>query len=256
MQVYPEHATETFTCVVWTDQGTGELVRYSHEDNGVPLAPAQAVQLIQRATRSLSVSDAEAPVVEIVLDAGDMRAVPVYTWADASHVVPLLLAVRRRITLRCAPLASVEHEEERRTRLERRWSNRADGRTVYLDQGHTQGMSAYGALEDDHDVARVVVRTGCHDSAQLIQLALYLGYPVILWDHDAPQAVADTHFAPLDPEGALPELPERVRRYWAKVCTDPARHPVRPVLLLDNPERTLPPVLTMTRHFASDEASI
>src|SRR5690606_37479519 len=83
VQVYPEHATETFTCVVWTDQGTGELVRYSHEDNGVPLAPAQAVQLIQRATRSLSVSDAEAPVVEIVLDAGDMRAVPVYTWADA-----------------------------------------------------------------------------------------------------------------------------------------------------------------------------
>ncbi|TRO57080.1 hypothetical protein [Streptomyces sp. IB201691-2A2] len=256
VQLYPEPATETFTCVVWTDQGTGELARYSHEDNGVPLAPAQAVRLIQRATRSLSVSDTEAPVVEIVLDAGDMRAVPVYTWADAGHVVPLLLAVRRRITLRCAPLASIEHEEDRRTRLERRWSRRADGRAVYLDQGHAQGMSAYGALEDDHDVARVVVRAGCHDSAQMIQLALYLGYPVILWDHDAPQAVADSHFVPLDPEGTLPELPERVRRYWAKVCADPARHSVRPALLLDNPERKLPPVPSMTRQFASDEASI
>ena len=256
VQVYPESVTKTFTCVIWTDPGTGELARYSHDDNGLPLAPAQAVQLIQRATRSLSISDAEAPVVEIVLDAGDLLGVPVYTWGDADGVVPLLLAVRRRIVLRCAPLASIEHEEDRRARLNRRWSHSADGKTVYLDQEHTQGMSAYGILEEDHDVARVVVRASCHDSAQMIQLALYLGYPAILWDHEAIGTPTDTHFVPLDPEGTLPELPERVRRYWAKAYADPACHPVRPALLLDNPEQRLPPLPAMTHQFASDEASM
>jgi hypothetical protein len=102
----------------------------------------------------------------------------------------------------------------------------------------------------------VVVKTSCDDSAQMIQLALYLGYPVILWDHDASQDIADAHFVPLDPEGPLLELPERVRKYWAKVCMDPARHPARPALLLDDPEKQLPPVPALTRQFSSDEASV
>lgn len=255
VQVYPEHATNTFTCVVWTDTGTGELVRYPHDDNGVPLTPAQAVRLIQRATRSLSASDAEAPVVEIVLDAGDMLAAPVYAWSDPEPV-PMMLAVRRRMVLRCAPLASIEHEDDRRARLERRWSRHADGRAFYLDQAHTEGDSAYGILEEDQDVARVVVRTNCHDSARMIQLALYLGFPVIMWDAHAPQPVTDTHFAPLEPEGPLLELPERVRSYWAKICADSGRYPVRPALLLDDPDQQLPPVQALTPQFASDEASV
>jgi hypothetical protein len=258
VQVYPEHAAKRFACVVWADPGTGQLTRFMHEDNGVPLAPAQAVQLIERAIRSLSVSDAEAPVVEIVLDLADMLAVPVHIWngADASHLVPLLLSVRRRITLRCAPLASLDREEDRRARLQRRWSSRTDGKTVYLNQECAEMTHAYGTLEEDHDVTRVVVATGRDKSAQMVQLALYLGYPVILWDHDAPQAVADTHFAPLDPQGTLPELPERVRSYWAKVCKDPVRYPARPALVLDDPDRQLPPVLAMTSQPVSDEASM
>ncbi|MFD7878079.1 hypothetical protein ACFV5G_28960 [Streptomyces sp. NPDC059766] len=260
VQIYPgpDSATQTFTCVVWSDPGTGELVRHTHDDNGIPLSPAQAVRLIEHAIRSLSVSDAEAPVVEIILDAGDMLTVPVHTWngADAHHVVPLRLAVRRRIALRCAPLASTAHEDDRRTRLERRWNGRADGKAVYLDQGHAQGDSAYGRLEEDHDVARVVVRASRDDATRMIQLALYLGYPVILWDHDTSEAVPDTYFEPLDPEGTIPELPERVRRYWAKVCEDSVRNPVRPGLLLDNPERQMPPAPAMPRQSASDEASM
>lgn len=258
VQVYPEAPTQTFTCVVWSDPGTGELARYVHDDNGVPLSPAQAVRLIERAIRSLSVSDTEAPVVEIVVEARDMRSVPVHTWngADADDVVPLLLAVRRRMALRCAPLASVEAEEGRRAMLERRWNGRADGKAIYLDQGHAQGDSAYGRLEADQDVARVVVRAGGDDGARMIQVALYLGYPVILWDQDAAQAVSDTYFVPLDPEGTISELPERVRRYWANVCEDPVRHPVRPTLLLDNPELQMPPAPAMPRQSASDEASM
>ncbi|MEU0603175.1 hypothetical protein ABZ484_33865 [Streptomyces sp. NPDC006393] len=258
VQIYPEPATQMFTCVVWSDPGTGELARHAHDDNGIPLAPAQAVRLIEHAIRSLSVSDAQAPVVEIVLEAGDMLSVPVHTWngADTHHVVPLLLAVRRRIALRCAPLASTAHEDDRRARLERRWNGRADGKAVYLDQEHAQGQSAYGRLEEDHDVARVVVRAGRDDGARMIQLALYLGYPVILWDHDASEAVSETYFVPLDPEGTIPELPERVRKYWAKVCEDPVGHPVRPALLLDDPERQMPPAPAVPRQSASDEASM
>ncbi|MFE2584662.1 caspase family protein [Streptomyces sp. NPDC059378] len=258
VQVYPEPAAGTFTCVVWSDPGTGELGRYAHDDNGIPLAPDQAVRLIERAIRSLSVSDTQAPVVEIVLEAADMLAVPVHTWngADPGHVVPLLLAVRRRLALRCAPLASAEAEESRRAMLERRWNGRGDGKAVYLDPIHAGGYSAYGRLEADQDVARVVVRAGGDDAARMIQFALYLGYPVILWDHDAAQAVPDSYFVPLDPEGTISELPERVRRYWAKVCEDPIQHPVRPALLLDNPERQMPPALAVLRQSASDEASM
>ncbi|MEU1466312.1 caspase family protein [Streptomyces sp. NPDC005727] len=258
VQVYPDPAAQTFTCVVWSDPGTGELARYAHDDNGIPLAPARAVRLIERAIRSLSVSDNQAPVVEIVLEAADMLSVPVHTWngADPGHVVPLLLAVRRRLALRCAPLASTEAEEGRRAMLARRWHGRADGKAVYLDQIHAQGYSAYGRLEADQDVARVVVRTGGDDAARMIQLALYLGYPVILWDHEAAQALSDTYFVPLDPEGTIPELPERVRRYWAKVCEDPVGHPVRPALVLEDPERQMPPAPAMPRPSARDEASM
>lgn len=258
VQIYPEPATQTFTCIVWSDPGTGELARHSHDDNGISLTPAQAVRLIEHAIRSLSVSDAEAPMVEIVLEAGDMLSVPVHTWngADAHHGVPLLLAVRRRMALRCAPLASTAREDDRRARLERRWNGRSDGKAVYLDQGHAQGESAYGRLEEDHDVARVVVRASRDDGARMIQLALYLGYPVILWDHDSSEAVSDTYFVPLDPEGTIPELPERVRRYWANVYEDPVRHPVRPALLLDSPERQMPPAPAMPPQSSNDEASM
>ncbi|MER5757364.1 hypothetical protein [Streptomyces sp. NPDC002088] len=258
VQVYTDCSAKRFTCVVWADPGTGELARYTHPDNGDSLTPARAVQLIERAIRSLSVSDAAAPVVEIVLDPEDMLNVPVHTWngAESDGLIPLLLAVRRRIALRCAPLASIEREEDRRARLERRWNRCVDGKTVYLDEWHVQDWRAYGALEEDHDAARVVVRAGRNDSASMIQLALHLGYPVIMWDHDATEAVADTHFVSLDPEGTLQGLPERVRSYWAKVHRDSSRHPARPALLLDSPHRQLPPVLEMTRQSLSDEASM
>lgn len=260
VQVYPDRSTKTFICVVWADPGTGELARYTHPDNGASLAPAQAVQLIERAIRSLSVSDEAAPVVEIVLDPDDILNVPVHTWngaeADSLFPFPLLLAVRRQIALRCAPMASIEREEDRRARLERRWNRCADGKAVYLDEWHAQEWRAYGALEEDHDAARVVIRAGRDNSAPMIQLALLLGYPVIMWDHETTEAVSDAHFAPLDPEGTLPELPERVRKYWTKVYREPSHHPVRPALLLDGPDPQLPPVLAMTRQSVSDEASM
>ncbi|MFH8937535.1 VMAP-C domain-containing protein [Streptomyces griseosporeus] len=248
VHVHPDHAHDTFVCVVWSDPGTGELVRYDHLDNGEPLSSEQAVQLIERAIRSLSVSDAAAPLVEMVLDPADIGTVPVHTWngAEAESLFPLLLAVRRRMALRCAQLARPEYEEDRRVRLERRWNRCADGKVVHLYESHALGMGAYSALEEDHDAARVVIHAGRGTNERMIQLALRLGYPVIMWDHEATEAVPADHFDPLVPDGTLSDLPERVRRYWAKACAGTTEHPARPALLLDDPGRRLPPAPPIT----------
>lgn len=238
-----------FTCVMWVDTGSGELVRAA-EQSGTPLSPRDVVRHIQRTVSQLrALTDPSAPpaVVEILLQP-DALHLPVDSWngADDEDPLPLLLGVEHATVLRCAPLSAPEREEQRRAELERRWAGRHNDKVVHLDHRHAEGHAAYGALKTDAGAARAVVRAGPPGRDRLVQAALLLGYPVVLWDRQATGPTPDAHFTPLRPEASVEGLPWRIRDYRARACADPAAHPACPALLLEDAEHPLPPVLSLT----------
>ncbi|MGY1581118.1 VMAP-C domain-containing protein [Streptomyces sp. MN13] len=257
VQIHPGDTEDSYTCVVWTDPGTGELSRYGHTDNGVLLGSARAVQLIDKAARSLTTADGAVPVVEIVMQQDDLPALAVHAWDGAPGDVPVLLGVEQQIALRCAPMASTDKEDRRRDLLRRRWAGRALGRVVYLDESHAaddpRASRAYGTLRADPEAARVVVCSGRRAGSALVRVALASGYPVILWDSEDSHGLVPEDFAPLQPEGDLDGLPARVQTYWAQTQADGPQHPLRPALLLEDPDRPLPPVLSLTRSSVAEE---
>ncbi|WP_043671103.1 VMAP-C domain-containing protein [Streptomyces xylophagus] len=255
VEIYPEGTQDSYTCIVWTAPGTGELSRYGHTDNGVPVTSERAMRLIDRAARSLTTDEGTTPVVEIVLQHDDLLNIPVHAWDGApGEPPPILLGVEQQIALRCAPMASADREERRRDSLRRRWASRSLSQVVYLDESNAvDDRQAYGTLSCDRNASRVVVRSGRRNCAALVRAALFAGYPVVLWDSADSHALATADFAPLQPDGALHELPERVQSYWARAQADGARHPLRPALLLEDHDQQLPPVLSLTRSSIPEE---
>ena len=236
---------ERFTCVMWIDTGAGDLVQASGQSME-PLSPRGVVRCIERTVLALREVTGETASVEILLQP-DAVQLPVDSWngSDDGDPLPTLLGVQWETVLRCSPLASPEREERRRADLKRRWAERHNDTVVYLDDRHAEGHAAYGALMEDVGAARAVVRAGPSGRDRLVQAALRLGYPVVLWDRQSAGPVQDTHFAPLQPEAAVGELPWRVRSYRAKACQDPVAHPVCPAVLLEDADHPLPPVLSL-----------
>ncbi|MFD5538804.1 hypothetical protein ACFWIJ_13435 [Streptomyces sp. NPDC127079] len=237
---------ESFTCVMWVDPGSGALEQAAEQSRG-PLSPREVVRRIRRTVSLLRRVTDEAPLLEILLQS-DAVHLPVESWngADDEDDLPTLLGVEWAAVLRCAPLASVELEEQRQADLRRRWAARHNDTVVYLDDRHTKPNAAYGALRKKPYAARAVVRAGPDGRDRLVQTALKLGYPVVLWDRQSPGPVPDTHFDPLSPSGAVDGLPSRVQSYRAEACENPVTHPVCPAVLLEAVDRPLPPVLRLT----------
>lgn len=257
-EIYPSGTQDSYTCVIWTDPGTGELSRFGHADNGAALNSARATRLIDRAAWSLTADDGTTPVVEIVMEHDNLLAIPIHAWDGApGEAPPLLLGVEQQITLRGAPMASVDKEDRRQALLKQRWAGRWGDHVVYLDESlaanDPRATRAYGMLKSDRDAARVVVRSGRKAGAALVRVALAVGYPVIVWDSEDSSGLPCDAFAPLQPDGDLHELPARVQTYWARAQADHARHPLRPALLLEDHNRQLPRKLSLTRSPAPGE---
>ncbi|MET9736264.1 hypothetical protein ABZZ79_38275 [Streptomyces sp. NPDC006458] len=241
-----DDGADHYTCVIWLDPGTGALTQAA-EQSAAPLSPREVVRRIQRTVSSLRGITRETPIVEILLQPEAVH-LPVDAWngADEDDELPLLLGVEWSTALRCAPLADPGREEQRQAGLRNRWTGRHGDTVVFLDDGHTKGYAGYGALMADVGAARAVVRAGPDGRDRLVQAALRLGYPVVLWDRQASAQVPDTYFAPLRPEQAVDGLPRRVRDYRAQACMNPSAHPLRPAVLLEDADRPLPPVLSLT----------
>ncbi|MFG2277743.1 hypothetical protein ACGFNQ_03520 [Streptomyces asoensis] len=244
-----------FASVIWLDTGAGELMQ-APDQSGAPTRPREVVRLIEAAVHRLAAITDLPPVVEIVLQP-DALQLPVDSWdgSDDDDLLPCLLGVEWETVLRCFPSASPEREKQRLAELRRRWSGRYNDTVVYLDDRHAEGYAAYGALKEDVDAARAVVRAGPSHRDRLVRAALLLGYPVVLWDREASGPVPNAHFSPLRPGAPVDRLSWRVRDYRAGACRDPVAHPVRPALVLEDADRPLPPVLALTEPPASDEAS-
>lgn len=240
------HGGPTFSCALWIDVGTGPLVRVSHEPHSGPFVPQRIVRFVQKAAADLGAVGGAEPRVEILLSDDDLF-LPVDTWdgADAAAAVPMLLGVDRAIAIRCRPLGSAERERERQAQLRARWCDH-EGRTIFLDEKHVAGYAAYGALKEDPAATRVVVCTGSPAREQLVRTAVFLGYPVVLWDREALSPVPETRFAPLTAEADVYQLPERARSYRARALNAPDEYTMRPALLWEKPAWPLPPVLSLT----------
>ena len=257
VQLFPESedlgTARRFSCTIWTGSGAGPLARIQDPPSDL-LTPAQVVMQIQRAATELDFDDAQ-PVVEIVLRLEHI-GLPVDTWdgADDDHLVPMILSIERPLVLRCAPLANRTREALRRKQLTVRWRNGLNDAVVCLYERNGAADSAYGVLMQSGVAARTVIYAGRRSRDALIHLALYLGYPVVLWDRDAQPPLHEDHFRPVAPDQNVNGLPERVRAHLAKSCIEPARQRLRPALLLDNPELPLPETPLLVNP-ATDERS-
>lgn len=248
VQLFPETddlaTASRFTCTIWTGAGAETLKQHAASSSH-PLSSGQVVRRIQRAAAELAAVDAEPLVVEVVLRQEHIQ-LPVDTWdgADPTDAVPMILSVERPVVLRCAPLANSVREGTRRTELKNRWLQRANGTVVSLRDADVVDSSAYGALLRDKTAARAAIHASQQHREKLIQIALYLGYPVILWARGPQMQLPDDQFAPLALHGDAEGLPERLRAHLAANCGSQTAS--RPALFWENPDHLLPesPLLT------------
>lgn len=234
-----------YSCAVWTDPGNGTLTRAGGAAAGGALSTDEVVRLIRKCAAAMA--PPEPPVVEVVTPPDAVR-VAYETWEDAAETGPLppfRLGVGFPVVLRCEPLQHEEREQERRASLKRRWRAGENGGAapVPLDESHAEGYSAYYALMKNERASRVVVRSGPGNRYRMVELALYVGYPVVLWDQEAPGPVAEDHFAAVKPEKPVHGLPQRLRSHRSAVCGTPEHHRARPALVWENDDRPLPPHL-------------
>ncbi|WP_433043545.1 caspase family protein [Dactylosporangium sp. CS-033363] len=234
LEVTPE--SDGHICIVWIDPGTGSLSRTDYANGDRPLNFPELAQLVDGFARTLS----EDITIEIIVPHRYLPSANIARWEWRNPVEKLdrvMLAVRRRIVFRCARLNS--REDDRQQQLKKRWLSVEQGKAVYLDEASTRGDDGYRALQGDMTATRAIICPGNRRAGHLIKVAAMLGYPVVIWDvtKSLPESARE-HFAPIQPEGDLDGLPERIRIQWSQA------HP-HVSLVLENANLPLPEPLPL-----------
>ncbi|MCF3124559.1 trypsin-like peptidase domain-containing protein [Streptomyces arenae] len=222
---------ERYRCRLWQQHADGSVRRLETTAGDAPLTPEQVGALIREGAER---SGDELPAVEIEVDRAGLH-LPVDEWDAGSpnEFVPSLpLGASFPLTLRCpemsrrVPRREVEHR--------RRWGD-GHGRVLVIDPSCADGRQVAALLNSSHRDANHVVLHGPPSlRAQLLDLCLALGVPVVLWDREAEDHDHAHRLDPLVPTGRLQELPFRVHRFRATALPDPAGFPVRPSLVWED----------------------
>ncbi|MFJ4368879.1 hypothetical protein ACIP4S_32755 [Streptomyces chartreusis] len=229
---------QSFKCAVWSDIGDGQLVP-GPSSHGGRYSATQVTRLIAEAVEKHGSSD---PVIEIVVPLEGL-AVPADTWrcTISGRRAPKLLAVDHPVVLRCTAAGSVHG---------RQW---APARAVLLTDRYRDTMAAYGRLQADRSSGIALVTADQAHRSDLAQLAVELGYRVVLWERELPGPLAEDFYEPVLPLNALGTLPDRVRAYRANALADPATYQGSLSVVYDNPLLPLPDVLILTQETTADD---
>ncbi|MEU6123827.1 trypsin-like peptidase domain-containing protein [Streptomyces sp. NPDC047123] len=222
---------ERYRCRLWQQHADGSVRRLETGAGDAPLSPEQVGALIREGAER---SGDGLPAVDIEVDRAGLH-LPVDEWDAGSpnEFVPSLpLGASFPLTLRCpemsrrVPRREVEHR--------RRWGD-GHGRVLVIDPSCADGRQVAALLNSTHRDANHVVLHGPPSlRAQLLDLCLALGVPVVLWDRAAEDHDHAHRLDPLAPTGRLQELPFRVHRFRATALPDPAGFPVRPSLVWED----------------------
>ncbi|MFD6433938.1 trypsin-like peptidase domain-containing protein [Streptomyces venezuelae] len=224
-------AVTRYRCRLWQQHADGSVRRLETAAGDTPLSPEQVGALIREGAER---SGDGLPAVDIEVDRAGLH-LPVDEWDAGSpnEFVPSLpLGASFPLTLRCpemsrrVPRREVEHR--------RRWAD-GHGRVLVIDPSCADGRQVAALLNSSHrDANHVVLHGPPALRAQLLDLCLALGVPVVLWDRAAEDHDHAHRLDPLAPTGRLEELPYRVHRFRASALPDSVGLPVRPSLVWED----------------------
>ncbi|WP_055556941.1 trypsin-like peptidase domain-containing protein [Streptomyces kanamyceticus] len=222
---------ERYRCRLWQQHADGSVRRLDTAAGDAPLTPEQVGALIREGAER---SGDALPAVDIEVDRDGLH-LPVDEWDAGSpnEFVPSLpLGASFPLTLRCpemsrrVPRRDVEHR--------RRWGD-GHGRPLVIDPSCADGRQVAALLNSTHrDANHVVLHGPPALRAQLLDLCLALGVPVVLWDREAEGHDQADRLEPLAPTGRLHELPFRVHRFRAASLPDPTGLRARPSLVWED----------------------
>ncbi|MGX4735989.1 VMAP-C domain-containing protein [Kitasatospora griseola] len=236
-----------YLCQVWIDEDGGRP-RPAAEQAAEPLSP----DAVARRIHAIVAAGGGEALVEFFLDPHDL-GLPVEDWDAAEPDDPYglgfgpePLGLNHQVVVRLGGELSGVRQAERTGSLRRRWAHRDRIPALHLDESHREPRQVVAAVKHDQRTARVVVRSP--DTAvrhRYAAICLVVGVPVVLWDRETAGPLPVDHFEPVGPDGTHGGLAERVRRYRALVHGDGAKHPVRPALAQEHPDRPAPTVLDL-----------
>ncbi|MGW6527645.1 VMAP-C domain-containing protein [Streptomyces venezuelae] len=224
-------ATARYRCRLWQQHTDGSVRRLETAAGDAPLSPEQVGALIREGAER---SGDGRPAVEIEVDREGLH-LPVDEWdagRSIEYVPSLPLGASFQLTLRCpemsrrVPRREVEHR--------RRWGD-GHGRVLVIDPSCADSRQVAALLNSSHrDVNHVVLHGPPALRAQLLDLCLALGVPVVLWDREAEDHDHAHRLDPLAPTGRLQELPHRLLMFRGSALPDSAGPSARPSLVWED----------------------
>ncbi|MEU6995324.1 trypsin-like peptidase domain-containing protein [Streptomyces sp. NPDC046465] len=209
---------ERFRCRLWQQHADGTVRRLETTAGDAPLTPGQVGAVIREGAER---SGEGLPAVDIEVDRAGLH-LPVDEWDAGSpnEFVPSLpLGASFPLMLRCPEMS--RRVPRRETEHRRRWGD-GHGRALVIDPSCADGRQVAALLGSTHrDANQVVLHGPPALRAQLLDLCLALGVPVVLWDREAEGHDHAHRLEPLSPTGLLHGLPFRVHRFRAAALPDP-----------------------------------
>ncbi|PJE95510.1 serine protease [Streptomyces carminius] len=221
---------------IWCDRGDGLRQMY-HSGESVCTA-RQAAREVLGVVEPLArlAPEGQRPLVEVLVDRTGLD-VPVDEWESPGPdgLVPGVLGAEYPLVVHCPEL--LRRYERFLTDWRRRWRRLDTGTVLHISDSTASPRTVYGALMERLDTVQVVVDLPARIRAEVVQVCIAVGVPVVLWDR-SPQG--NSHALRHTARHATRALPEEVRAYRAKTVHRPQDHPGRPVLAWADADRPVP----------------
>jgi hypothetical protein len=219
----PGDPPERHRCTVWQVREDGTVRRSSTGDD-LPRSQGEIARIVRDA---VSPEEMGVPLVEVVVDREELH-LPVDEWSeeqgDQRHAhsddplgifAPAALGADFRVVLRCPELRRRSATGE--ADLRRRWSGcRTDGPLAVGERlADVRALKDHLSTTLGRSAGRVVLNAPAARRSHLVELCLFMGVPVVLWDRTAAgDGDASTSWLEeSDPGGPLDSLPERIRKH-------------------------------------------
>ncbi|MFI9227250.1 VMAP-C domain-containing protein [Streptomyces rimosus] len=234
---------DRYRCAVWRVRDDGTAARTGPRDDR-PLTDAEVARLVRSVASGAEGPGQGVPMVAVAVGPDGLQ-LPVDEWdgAEPGELYPAPLGEDFLVVLRCPRVR--RHSRTAGHDLSRRWEARRRTGPLIADERITSDRELMGLLKTTHrDQGSVVVHGPPKHRAQLLNVCLFMGVPIVLWDREAEDHRQAARLEPSRPSGPLEELPERVRHFRVRAHMDPAQT-ARPALVWEDAGLPLPDELRL-----------
>ncbi|MFD7668299.1 trypsin-like peptidase domain-containing protein [Streptomyces sp. NPDC059788] len=234
---------DRYRCSLWRVRDDGTAARAGPGDDR-PLDGAGIARLVRAVASGAEGPGQGVPMVAVAVGPDGLQ-LPVDEWdgAEPGELYPAPLGEDFLVVLRCPQVR--RHSRTALHDLSRRWEARRRTGPLIADEQVTSDRELMGMLKTTHrDQGSVVVHGPPKHRALLLNVCLFMGVPIVLWDREAVDHRQAARLEPSRPSGPLEELPERIRHFRVRAHMDPAQA-ARPALVWEDAGLPLPDELRL-----------